>query len=91
MRDWLNALAKCQDVPSLRSAIHELCTEFGEVAHMDILTMKQSGKQQALCFLRLGSAEQEQQMMASLGVTRFGNDLLFVVDLPDDDSAGLVF
>jgi hypothetical protein len=82
MRDWLKALGGCKDVTNLRSAIYELFTEFGGIAQMDILTMKQPGKRQALCFLRLESAAQEQQLMANLGVTRFGNELLCVVDLP---------
>lgn len=82
MRDWLKALAECKDVTNLRSAICELFTEFGEIAHMDILTMTHPGTRQALCFLRLESAAQEQRLMANLGVTRFGNELLFVVDLP---------
>jgi hypothetical protein len=82
MRDLLKSLAGCKDVASLRSTIHELCIGLGEIAHMDILTMKQPGKRQALCFLRPASAAQEQQLMASLGVSRFGNELLFIVDLP---------
>ena len=52
MRDWLKALAECKDVTNLRSAICELFTEFGEIAHMDILTMTHPGTRQALCFLR---------------------------------------
>lgn len=86
MRDLLKSLAGCKDVASLRSTIYELFTEFGEIAHMDILTMKQPGKRQALCFLRLESAAQEQQLMANLGVTRFGNELLFVVDFPTEQA-----
>jgi hypothetical protein len=81
MRDWLKALAGCKDVASLRSTVHELCTGLGEISHFDVLTLSRSGKHQALCFLRLESAAQEQQLMANLGVTRFGNELLFVVDL----------
>jgi hypothetical protein len=81
MRDGLKALAGCKDVTNLRAAVHELFTEFGGIAHMDILTMKRPGKRQALCFFRLESAPQEQQLMANLGVARFGDELLFVVDL----------
>jgi hypothetical protein len=84
MQDWLKALAGCKDVTYLRSAIRELFTEFGEIAHMDILTMEQPGKRQALCFFRLETAAQEQQLMANLGVARFGNELLCVVDLPKE-------
>ena len=84
MRDLLKSLAGCKDVANLRSVILELSAEFGEIAHMDILTVRQPGKRQALCFLQLESAMQERQLMASPGVTRFGNELLCVVDLPNE-------
>jgi hypothetical protein len=86
MQDWLKALGGCKDVTNLRSAIYELCTGLGEIVHVDILTMKQPGKRQALCFLRLESAAQEQQLVANPGVSRFGNELLCVVDLPADQT-----
>jgi len=79
MRD---ALAGCKDVASVRSAIHELCTGFGELSHLDVFALSRSGKHQALCFFRFESAAQERQLMASLGASRFGNDLLLVVDVP---------
>jgi len=34
-----------------------------------------------LCFLRLESSAQEQLLIASLGATRLGEDLLVIVDL----------
>jgi hypothetical protein len=83
MRDLLKSLAGCKSVASLRSTIHELSTEFGAITLMDILTVKQPGKRQAMCFLRPASPSQEQQLMANLGVTRFGSELVFVVDLPE--------
>ncbi|HMH19869.1 MAG TPA: hypothetical protein VK572_17155 [Burkholderiales bacterium] len=86
MRD-LKSLVACKDIASVRTTIHELCTGFGEISHMDILTVKQPGKRQALCFLRLGSEAQEKQLMADLGVTRFGSELLCVVDLPAEQAA----
>jgi hypothetical protein len=82
MRDLLKSLAGCKDVASLRSTIRELCTGSGEISNFDVLALSRSGKHQALCFFRLESASQERQLMANLGVTRFGNELLFVVDLP---------
>jgi hypothetical protein len=88
MRDLLKSLAGCKDVANLRSVILELSAEFGEIAHMDILTVRQPGKRQALCFLQLESAMQERQLMASPGVTRFGSELLCVVDLPEARLAG---
>ena len=44
--------------------------------------MDEAEKRRALCFLRLESQAQESELMASLGVTRFGNDVLVIVDLP---------
>jgi len=80
-RERLKPLAACRDVPSLRSAVSELCAQFGKVTRMDILTVAQPEKRQALCFLRLESETQEQQLIADLGAARFGEDLLVVVDL----------
>ena len=80
--DWLKSLAGCRDAASLRSAVSELCTEFGKVTRIDILTMAEAEKRRALCFLRLESEAQERRLMSSLGVSRFGNDLLVIVDLP---------
>jgi hypothetical protein len=84
MRDLLKSLAGCKNVASLRSTIDGLSAEFGAITLMDILTMKQPGKRQAMCFLRPESPSQEEQLMANLGVTRFGSDLVFVVDLLED-------
>ena len=35
-----------------------------------------------LCFLRLESEAQETRLMSSLGVSRFGEEVLVVVELP---------
>jgi hypothetical protein len=80
--DRLRALAGCGDAASLRSALQELCTEFGKVTRIDVLTMAEAEKRRALCFLRLESAEQESRLMSALGVNRFGEDVLVVVDMP---------
>ncbi len=79
---WLHALAGCGDAASLRSAVRGLCAAFGKVTSIDILTMAEHQKRQALCFLRLESAAQESQLMSSLGALRFGSDVLVIVDLP---------
>jgi hypothetical protein len=86
MLDLLKSLAGCKNVASLRSAMHELFKDFGEIGPVDILTMEQPGKRQALCFLRPESASQERQLMANLGVSRFGSELLFVIDLPAEQA-----
>ena len=80
--DRLKALTGCGDTVTLRFAIHELCAEFGKVTSIDILTMSEAEKRRALCFLRLESEAQEIELMTSLGVSRFGNEVLVVVDLP---------
>jgi hypothetical protein len=80
--DRLKPLAGCRDVFSLKSAVQEVCAEFGKVTRIDILTMAKAEKRQALCFLRLESEAQETRLMASLGVSRFGNDVLVIVDFP---------
>jgi hypothetical protein len=86
-RDWLKSLASCGDAASLRSAVSGLCAEFGKVTRIDVLTMAEAEKRRALCFLRLESEAQERQLMTSLGVSRFGNDLLVIVDLPVHETA----
>src|SRR5215208_2922316 len=78
----LKALTGCGDPVRLKSAVHELCAEFGKVTNIEILTMTEADQRRALCFLRLESEAQEMQLMASLGVGRFGNDVLVIVDLP---------
>lgn len=76
--DQLNNFA---DISALKPALHSLCSRYGSVARLDILAASQAGKRQALCFLRLGSAEQERHLMRELGVGRFGGDLVVIVDL----------
>lgn len=78
--DRLKALASCADAAHLRAGMREICAEFGKVTRLDIRTMIEPGKRFALCFVRLESEAQEQQLMSSLGVSRFGNDVLVVVD-----------
>jgi hypothetical protein len=82
MRERLESLAGCRDTASLRSAIGELCAEFGKVTHIEILTMAEASTRRALCLLRLESEAQESRLMTQLGVGRFGDDVLVVVDLP---------
>ncbi|MEX2241780.1 MAG: hypothetical protein WD775_13930 [Burkholderiales bacterium] len=80
-RDWSESLAACGDAASVRTAVSALCAEFGKLTRIDILTMAEAEKRRALCFLRLESAAQERELMTTLGVPRFGDDLLVVVDL----------
>jgi hypothetical protein len=87
MNNTLKDLAQCGDVGSLQSALRTLCSEFGSVARLEILTMTESGKRHALCLLRLDSSKREQALMTKLGAARFGDDLCVVVDLRMPDGA----
>lgn len=80
-RDRLLSLSDCGDAVSLRSAVSDLCAEFGKVTHLDVVTMTEAEHRSALCFLRLASAAEEGRLMAGLGAARFGEDLLVVVEL----------
>ena len=77
----MKTLAGCGDATSLRSAVSEMCTEFGKITRIDIFTMAEAQKRRALCFLRLESEAQERRLMATLGASRMGEDLLVIVDL----------
>jgi hypothetical protein len=78
----VKALAECGDQASLTCAIQELCAEKGVVAHVDIWTLVRSEKRQALCFVRTDRAAREERLAGTPGLTRFGNDMLFIVDRP---------
>ena len=82
--DKVSALAELRqhsDVTSLKSALHQLCSEFGRITRLDILTAMHEGTKQAICFLRMERPEQEQQLMKTLGVGRFGGEVVFVLNL----------
>ena len=72
---------RCRDLGTLRSRVTELSARFGALSRLDILTAVHAGRQQAICFLRMQTAEQERRLMKTLGVGRFGGEVVFVVDL----------
>lgn len=77
----LDPLKACPDSQALRAALHALCTPHGQIARLDILPTFQAGRQQALCFLRMATHEQEQLLMDRLGFGRFGGEIVIVVEL----------
>ena len=89
MNSVLKDLAQCGDAGSLGSALRKLCAEFGSIARLEILTLNDAGKRQAVCLLRLDSCKQEQDLMAKIGADRFGEDLCVVVNMgaPDQSRA----
>jgi hypothetical protein len=70
---------------SLTPALHGLCSRFGSVKKLAILTAKHKGAKQAICFLQLESEAEEQALMSSLGVGKFGDEVIIVVDLKPTD------
>ena len=80
----LDSLRRCPDVATLKPALHKICEKFGRVSRLDVLTAIHEGTRQAICFLRLESPEHEQLLMQTLGVGRFGGEIVFVVDLNQD-------
>jgi hypothetical protein len=77
----LDRLRHYPDVATLKPVLHNLCEKFGRVTRLDVLTALHAGTKQAICFLRLESPEKEQVLMQTLGVGRFGEEIVFVVDL----------
>lgn len=75
-------LGASDDLVSIKSALHIICSEFGIVSRLDVMLARQGGRRQALCFLRMEDAEHEQQIMRFLDIARFAGDLVVVVDLP---------
>lgn len=81
MNHQLDQLKNYPDINTLRPALSLLCSRFGSIARLDILAAGQAGKRQALCFLRVDSPEQESLLMSELGVGRFGDEVVMIVDL----------
>ena len=77
----LDPLDGQHDLAGLRAALHDLCSRFGSVRHLTILPANHVGRQQALCFLRMASSEDEARIMTALGIGRFGGELVLVLNL----------
>ena len=77
----LRDLQQCSDAAALTPALHGLCSSFGQVDKLSVLTAMHKGARQAICFLRMESPEKERVLMKTLGVGRFGGEVVFVVDL----------
>src|SRR6185369_5573070 len=87
MSGAMNDLGRCGDIQSLRTALVHLCSGFGPLSNLEILTMKEAGRRRAVCLLRLASMERQKELMATLGASRFGDQACVVVDMPPQDQA----
>jgi hypothetical protein len=86
----MKALTGCRDAAGLKLAVQELCAEFGRLKRIDVLTVAEAEQRRALCLLRMESAAQEQELITSLGASRFGEDVLVVVDLPQGSPSSIL-
>jgi hypothetical protein len=77
----LEQLQRCADLGDLRTALHSICSRFGSVRRLDVMNTGLPARGQAMCFLRMESAEQESRLASELGIGRFGGDLVVVVEL----------
>ena len=77
----LDQLDGRHDLAGLHVALHDLCSRFGSLRHLTILPANHVGRQQALCFLRMASSEEEARIMTALGIGRFGGELVLVLNL----------
>ncbi len=77
----LEQLQQCPDPDSLRSALHALCGQYGEVTRLSVIPADHAGKRQVLCLLQMASREEEEHLMRGLGIGRFGGELVVVVNL----------
>ena len=87
----LEDLRRCTDVAALRAMVQEAAAGFGTLKRLDILTSVHEGRQQAICFVRMATPQQELALMKALGVGRFGGEIVFVIDLqapPDREDSG---
>ena len=82
LRERVESLRSCGDAASLQSAVSQICGEFGRITRIEVMTLAATEKRRALCLLRLESEAQERRLMSSLGASRFGEDVLVIVDLP---------
>lgn len=81
MKSALKDLAQCGDVGSLKSALLTVCSEFGSLSQLDIMTVTGEGKRKAVCLLRLDSPDRDQDLISKLGAIRFGDEICVVVDM----------
>ncbi len=69
------------DVFVLKDRLHELFSRYGQVSRLDLVRADQGSARRVMCFLRMGSPQQEQAVVQALGMGRFGGDLVMVLAL----------
>lgn len=75
------------DVFALKDRLHGLFSAYGQVLRLDLVRADQAQVGRIMCFLRMGSPEQEQAVVDALGLGRFGGDLVMVLVLQPAQAA----
>jgi hypothetical protein len=81
MNPMIEHLRQCADAGALRAALLMVCSRHGAVMRLDILPANHGSRSQALCFLRMATTDQEDALIAQLGLGRFGGDVVVIVEL----------
>ncbi|MDO9403218.1 MAG: hypothetical protein Q7T87_04245 [Polaromonas sp.] len=78
-------LHTCSSTADVQSALRTICSRFGSLHRLDVIATSPRKGRQAMCFLRMASPSQENQLIEHIGphhgVGRFGGDVVLVVDL----------
>jgi hypothetical protein len=84
MQPRLAALSECGDLDSLKIELDKICSHFGEVASMHVSISRERERVAAQGFIRLTHPLHEANLMATLRIGRFNDQLLFLIDLPSN-------
>ena len=84
----LDDLQYCASINVLREALLEICRAYGEVRRLEILKAVHEGQSQAICFITMATEAQEIALMQSLGVGRFGGEIVFVIEMENTSGDG---
>jgi hypothetical protein len=84
MQPPLAALSECGDLDGLRIELNEICSHFGEIASMQISISRKHERVAVRSFVRLTQPLHEANLMATLRIGRFDDQLLFFIDNPSN-------
>lgn len=70
------------DLFAFKHRLHTLLSGYGQVLRLHVVRADQGADRRVMCFLRMGTPEQEQAVVDALGMGRFGGDLVMVVAWP---------
>lgn len=75
------------DIFALQDRLQHVFSRYGQVERLDLVRADQGPVGRVMCFLRMGTPEQEQAVVEALGMGRFGGDLVMVLVLQPAEPA----